>query len=304
MRVPLEWLREYIDYGRLSPSQVAEYFESSGVEVERVLEGSFDPGIVVAEIMTIRPHPGADRLRLVRVRAGRRRLEVVCGAANIEIGQRVALAYPGVMVEGRTLEAVEIRGVKSEGMLLSARELGISDEHSGIWVLDPGLQTGVELGRALGAVGATLELAASAPNRPDRLGVWGLARELWAVLQARGREAELRLPSFRVPEGKVKLRGHLRVSIENRRDTPQYLARMVEFDPSQETPVWMRRRLESAGMRPRSLAVDVTNYVMLETAQPLHAFDADVLGGELSVRRARAGEGMRALDGEHYDLDP
>lgn len=301
-RIPLEWLREYVDYENLSPAKLAEILTSSCIEVEQVVEAGTDDKIVVAEITEIRPHPNADRLQLATVTVGSKKLEVVCGAPNIAVGQKVPLALVGAVIQGQTLEAATIRGVQSEGMLCSGAELGFSDDHSGIMILDSGLKTGQSLDAALHLSGAVIE--ASIPsNRPDLFGIIGVARDLASTLQARGHSAKFSQPKLNLKEGKTPVAGHLSVKVESKKDCLVYLARVIEFDPKAETPGWMARRLEEAGVRTVSLPVDVTNYVMLESAQPLHAFDADrVSGGVIEVRRAKEGESIRTLDGVERKL--
>lgn len=305
MRVPLEWLKEYVDYGRRSPEEVAELFSSSGTEVEQVLRPVFDPDIVVSEILEVRPHPNADRLQLVRIAVGRRRYEVVCGAPNVAVGQKAPFAAPGATIQGQVLQAATIRGVKSDGMLLSARELGISDEHGGILILPADAATGQSVDEVLGHQGTVIELARIAPNRPDKFGLIGLARELSAVLSVRtDSSAKLKLPRVNLTEEGPKTGDRLSVEVAHPADCPAYLARVVEFDPSLEPPGWLVRRLEEAGSRSAGLAVDVTNYVMLETAQPLHAFDADLVRGRIRIRRAKKGERITTLDGVDRVLSP
>lgn len=305
MRVPLEWLREYVDYGRRSPEEVAELFSSSGTEVEQVMRPVVDPDVVVSEILEVRPHPNADRLQLVRVAVGRRRYEVVCGAPNVAVGQKVPFAAPGATIQGQILQAATIRGVKSDGMLLSARELGISDDHGGILVLPADAVTGQSVDEVLGHQGTVIELARIAPNRPDKFGLIGLARELAATLSVRtDSSAKLKLPRVNLTEEGPKTGDQISVEVAHPADCPAYLARVVEFDPSLASPEWLVRRLEEAGSRSAGLAVDVTNYVMLETAQPLHAFDADLVRGRIRVRRAKKGERITTLDGVDRPLSP
>jgi phenylalanyl-tRNA synthetase beta chain len=304
MRIPLEWLKEYVDYGNRTPDAVAELFSSSGTEVERIHLPEFDPDIVVAEVTAVGPHPNADRLRLATVKVGRKSFEVVCGAPNVAVGQKAALALPGTTVQGQVLQATTIRGAASEGMLLSERELGLSDDQGGILVLPETARTGQPVGEVLESRGLVIELSRLQANRPDKFGLIGLARELAAALETRTGKGSVKLPAAKLSEVTERTSAHLAVEVEDSRDVPAYLARIVEIDPGQPAPGWMVRRLEEAGLRSRSLPVDVTNYVMLETAQPLHAFDADLVRGAIRTRRAKKGERVRTLDGVERTLSP
>ena len=248
-----------------------------------------------------RPHPAADRLSLCQVDVGEGEpAEVVCGAPNVAAGQKVAVALPGTRLpDGTKLSRAKIRGVVSNGMICSSRELGLGDEHEGILVLDPGARVGAPLPEAIGAGAGVLELGLT-PNRGDAASLLGVARELRALFGG-----EIRLPPCAPPERGAAAAGAVRVRIDAPDACHRYVARVVRGVRVGESPAWLRRRLEAAGLRPINNVVDVTNLVLLELGQPLHAFDlARLAGGEVRVRRAAAGEKLQTLDGAVRELDP
>ena len=297
MRVPLSWLREFVEVA-LPPAEIARRLTDAGLEVEGVeTVGPTLEKVVVARIEAIRRHPDADRLSLCEVTDGQATRTIVCGATNMSVGDRVALALEGaVLPNGAKIKRSKIRGQVSEGMLCSARELGLGDEHAGILILPPDAPLGAPLADALGLGDAVLVVKVY-PNRPDLLSIRGVAREVAAVTGAKLVRREVApLPSTgsRVP-----------VAIADPADCARYAGRWIDGVASVPSPAWMQRRLEAAGVRPRNAVVDVTNYVMLELGQPLHAFDAERLAGpRIEVRRARPGERLRTLDGVDRALDP
>ena len=307
MKVSFNWLKELLDESAaaapLELPAAAEALTLLGFEVEGIERRGDDlGGVLVAEVLGIRPHPGADKLRLVRVRAGTREEEVVCGAPNVPPpGNRVAWAPPGARLPGgRTLEAKEVRGVMSPGMLCSEPELGLGQKGEGkgdgIIILSPSEPSGADLVRQYGLADAFLELNVT-PNRPDALSHLGIARELAGRFGLR-----LRPP----PTGPTRTSGTgtiKDVRILDEGACPRYQARFVEGVTVAPSPLGMRLRLTGCGVRPISNLVDVTNYVLLELGHPLHAFDLDRLSGEITVRRATAGEGMTTLDGVERRLE-
>lgn len=303
MRVSLKWLSSYVSI-KLSPQELAEKLTMAGLEVERIeITGDQWANIFVGQIIEIEKHPGADRLRLVLVDLKDEKLKVVCGAPNIEVGQKVPLARVGARVlsphtgEPFELKPARIRGVLSEGMLCSERELGISDDHEGIMILPPDAPVGVPLSDYLGDVILDIRVT---PNRPDCLSVLGIAREVAALTGEK-----LRLPQIRYEERGPGVEQLARVEILATDLCPRYCAGVVQGVKVGPSPRWMQERLLALGMRPINNLVDITNYVMLEYGQPLHAFDFEKLKGRrIIVRQAREGEHLITLDGEERALSP
>ncbi|HEV7461544.1 MAG TPA: phenylalanine--tRNA ligase subunit beta, partial [Solirubrobacteraceae bacterium] len=275
-----------------------------GTKVERVERfGVGDPqAFVVGRVLAADPHPDADRLSVCRVDVGDgEAAQIVCGAPNVAAGQTVAVARPGaVMPDGTKLGTAELRGVESQGMILAEDELAIGTEHAGILVLDEnGYSPGTPLADVLPIVDDVLELEIT-PNRPDCLGVYGVAREVHAATGA-----ALAAPPWLEDPGAAGEIPGVEVRVEVPELCPRFTARLFEDVTIAPSPPWLKARLMAAGQRPISNVVDITNYVMLLTAQPLHAFDFDrVAGGRLVVRRAGEGEEVETLDGERRRLDP
>ena len=295
MLVPLEWLREYCDPG-LGTDGLASALTLHGLKVERTFRhGPPSPEhYVVGRVLEAVQHPNADRLRVCTVAVGEPEpATIVCGAPNVAAGQTVAVARPGAqMADGRTLGAAKLRGVVSDGMILATDEIALGGDHSGIIVLDDGPAPGTPLELVLPLGTDVLELEVT-PNRPDNLAVFGVARETHAVTGATLERA----PWAEDPGSLGDLAG-ARVTVECPDLCPRFTARVFEGVTIGPSPLWLAARLLAAGMRPISNVVDITNYVMLLTGQPLHAFDLDrVAGAHLTVRRARAGETVEALDG-------
>lgn len=298
MRLPLSWLREWCDPPD-DPAGIAERFTMAGLEVEGLTTvGNRLEGVVVAEVREVLPHPAAERLKACMAFDGERLRPIVCGAANVRPGLRAPLALPGAMLpDGRRIETIELRGVRSEGMLCSAAELGLAEERGALLELDPALAPGMALASALGLPDHLL-LFKLTPNRGDCLSVRGLARELASLYGCAQKS-----PTIAPVEARSDAR--LAVSLERGAGCPRYLGRVVEdLDPGAHTPQWMRERLHRAGLRSIHPVVDVTNYVMLELGQPLHAFALERLSGGIEVRRARPGERLVLLDGREIGLDP
>jgi phenylalanyl-tRNA synthetase beta chain len=300
MKISLKWLRELVDLDGHDADAVAALLTQQGLEVEGIeAKGRELAGVLVAEVLGIRPHPNAEKLRLVRVRAGAREEEVVCGAPNVPPpGNRVCWAAPGAKLPGgRTLDAREVRGVMSPGMLCSEPELGLGEGGDGILILSPTDPHGADLAAHLGVADDIFEVNVT-PNRPDALSHIGLAREL-----AAGLGKELRWPALdEVPVGQGGPSAD--VQIADAQACPRYQARFITGLRVAPSPAWMRIRLGYCGIRSISNLVDVTNYVLLETGHPLHAFDLGKLSGGLRVRRAQPGERMTTLDGQERALLP
>jgi phenylalanyl-tRNA synthetase beta chain len=303
MRVPYSWLREYCDPA-VGPEQLAERLVMTGTEVERVTTvGPPAPdGFVIGKVTSAEQHPDADRLRVCSVEVGDGERTIVCGAPNVAAGQTVAVALPGArMPGGEKLRKAKLRGVASEGMILSASELEVGEDHDGIMVLDEGLAAGAPLAEALPVAEPVLEIEVT-PNRVDCFGVYGVAREVHAISGAA--LADEPWAEDAEATGAEDVADLASVTVEVPDLCPRFTARAfteVEVGPS---PLWLRARLAAAGQRPINNVVDITNYVMLLTAQPLHAFDLDkVPDGALIVRAAADGEKMTTLDGVERTFD-
>src|SRR4051794_11575662 len=256
---------------------------------------------VGGKVLSAEQHPDADRLRVCLVDVGEEAPSgIVCGAPNVAAGQTVAVARPGsVMPDGTRLKAAKLRGQVSNGMILAEDEVGIGTDHGGIMVLDDALEAGMPLAGVLPIATDVLELEIT-PNRPDCLGLYGVAREVHAATGA-----PLGPPPWAGDPGSRGEVSQARVEVEVPELCPRFTARVFEDVTVGASPAWLKARLMAAGMRPISNVVDITNYVMLLTGQPLHAFDLDrVAGHRLTVRRAAAGERMTTLDGVERVLDP
>jgi phenylalanyl-tRNA synthetase beta chain len=302
VKVPISWLHEHCRPD-LDAAALAERLALTGTEVERVTHHGVGvvEGFVVGRVLEVVPHPDADRLRVCRVEIGAEEpVQIVCGAANVAAGQSVAVANPGaVMPDGTRLRKAKLRGVESRGMILSERELEIGVEHDGIMVLDgDGLAAGAPLADVLALGTDVLELEIT-PNRPDCLGVYGVAREVHAATGA-----PLGPAPWSEDLGSAGPLAGIEVAVETAR-CARFTARVFEDVTVGPSPPWLKARLMAAGQRPISNVVDITNYAMLLTGQPLHAFDLDrVAGARLVVRDGRAGDMLETLDGESRALDP
>ncbi|MGH8927610.1 MAG: phenylalanine--tRNA ligase subunit beta, partial [Acidimicrobiia bacterium] len=288
----MRWLADYIDLPTQDPEELAGVFASLGFEVEELSTIEADwSDVFVGRVDEIAPHPNADKVRLCKVNLGRDLYDVVCGAWNFETGAKVAFALPGAkLAGGMEIGRREIRGVASAGMICSERELGIGDDHTGILVLDPDSPVGVPLNELVALPDVVFDLAIT-PNRPDAMSMVGMARELSAYYQV-----PYALPM--TEPHTVPGEAGVTVTIEDPSGCLRFVAREVRGTRIGPSPFWLRQRLRTAGIRPISNVVDVTNYVMMELGQPLHAFDLDkVEGGKIIVRRAQPGEQLTTLDG-------
>lgn len=299
MKFTWNWLKEFVDV-EATPAEVAERLTMAGLEVDAVeaLGPALD-GVVCAEVVAVRPHPNADKLRVCDVRDGRgATATVVCGAPNVAVGQIVPFARPGaVLPGGMTIGATEIRGVASAGMLCSAVEIGAGDDASGLLVLPAGTAVGSGVAAALGLDDVVLELSIT-PNRGDCLSVLGVAREVAALTGARLHPAAA-APAAPAAAGDDAIAIAIAAPDLCRRYVGRIL-RDVRITPS---PAWMQARLRAVGLRPINNVVDVTNYVLFERGQPLHAFDLDRLPArDITVRRAGTAQRFATLDGQERDL--
>lgn len=301
MRVSLEWLREYVDI-EMSAPKLADALSLSGTAVDRMIHvGGGVTGVVVGEVLEVKAHPDADALKLAVVNDGEVAREIVCGAPNLRVGMKSPFAREGAMlpaVSSKPLKKARIRGVESTGMLLAGDELGISEDHSGILELPEDAVPGTDLHKLMSLEDVVFELEIT-PNRPDCMCVYGVAREVSALTGAK-----LRPPSVGLKETGPGIDTVAKVVLEDPIGCPRYTARVVLGVECAPSPPWMQRRLWVSGLRPISNVVDVTNYVLLELGQPLHAFDMEILAEKtIIVRRAASGERMTTLDGVERIMD-
>lgn len=305
MKLLLSWLREFVDVDLPVPELARRLIDATAeVESWETIGAQWDPErIRVAEVVAVEAHPNADRLRLATVETGTGRQQVVCGAPNLAVGQKVAFATEGAeLIDGHTGEPAKlklrpIRGVESAGMVLSEKELGLSESHDGILVLPPDAPIGRPLVEQLGDVLFDISTWA---NRADLLGVLGLAREVAALTGK-----ELREPDRTHAASDRAATDLVAVTIEDPDLCGRFTASVIEGVTIGPSPLWLQERLKRLGMRPINNVVDITNYVMLETGQPLHAFDYDLVRGRrIVVRRAKPGERLLTLDGVDRELDP
>ncbi|PKN05645.1 MAG: phenylalanine--tRNA ligase subunit beta [Deltaproteobacteria bacterium HGW-Deltaproteobacteria-9] len=292
MFVSLRWLKDYIDID-LTPAELADRLTMAGLEVDAVRETAPDfSRVVVAKILSIRPHPDSEKLSLCEVTTGTDILPIVCGAGNIQVGDVVPLACVGATIPGGyTIKSSRIQEERSEGMLCSEEELGIGPDRSGIMILPDELPLGQDLIDALNLRDIVLDIGVT-PNRPDCLSMIGVAREIAAMTGGK-----LKTPEILFTEDDEDINGITSVEILDPDLCPRYTARIVKNVTIRPSPFWMRRRLESVGLRAINNVVDVTNFVMLECGQPLHAFDYRFLKeGRIVVRKSRQGDTFISLD--------
>ena len=304
MRVPVDWLREYVPIemplDELATKLSISSAEVEGIERRGVPDRDGNLGLFrVGRVVEAAKHPNADRLQLCRVDMGEGEpLQIVCGAWNFGEGAMVAVALPGaVLPDGMQLEARAVRGETSHGMILAEDEVGLGTDHTGIMVLDDDLEPGRPLAEIL-PISDDVLIVEATPNRPDLLSIYGIAREVAAIY-----DLELAPPPGVEPERSGD--ESVDVQVEDLVGAPRYIGRLFRDVGVGESPVWLKARLHAAGMRPISNVVDITNYVMLALGNPLHAFDfATLRGGRVVVRRARPGEKLRTLDGVERELTP
>lgn len=296
MKIPIEWLKEYVELAGFSDGEISEALTMSGTENEMMVGASF-PNIVVGEIKEISKHPDADKLQVTKTDVGPKNggtLQIVCGAPNIEVGQKVPVALVGAVIGEFEIGKAKIRGVESNGMLCSESELGISDDHTGIMILDARAKIGQPLGEVLNIGGTVLD-AEITPNRSDCFSIIGVAREASAALNRK-------LINIKFQKSAVTAKEKVAVEVKEKELCPRYIAKVVENVKIGPSPKWLADRLSASGVRPINNIVDVTNYVMLEWGQPLHAFDAEKISEKIIVRKAKSGEALETLDGTKREL--
>jgi phenylalanyl-tRNA synthetase beta chain len=298
LRVSIEWLADYVDLS-VNARELAELLTDSGTAVDGIEDiGGGLEHMVAGRVLDVRPHPTADRLSVCRVDLGGDTADIVCGAPNVKPGICAPVALPGsVLPDGTSVDKAVIRGVESRGMMLSERELGISDDAAVIMLLEEGVEAGASICEVLRLRDTVLVLEVT-PNRPDCLCMLGVAREVAALTGK-----SLKMPSFELKEQGVAAAERVSVDIIDGDLCSRYAAKVIDGLAIGTSPWWIRRRLLAAGIRPINSVVDATNYVMLELGQPLHAFDYDrVVDGHILVRRAKTGERMTTLDGVERSL--
>ena len=324
MLLPLSWLKQFVKIDK-TPEQIAEKLTLSGSEVEKIVDNSQGLSkIVVGQIKEIKPHPDADKLCLPKVDIGKNKLlEIVCGASNIKTGDKVPVVLAGGSVIGiPKVEKRKIRGLASDGMLCSQRELGIGDDHMGIFILPDNVKIGEDVVKLLELDEPVLELEIT-PNRADCFSVQGLAREVAALFGRKIQDtrnqpkagqplADKIQTRYKTQETNKSASSVISVHINDKALCPKYTACVIENVTVAPSPMWLQNKLRQVGIRPINNVVDVTNYVMMELGQPLHAFGIEIEADtrrlkrrltRIVVRRAKRGEKILALDGNTYNLN-
>lgn len=300
MKVSLNWLKDYVDLENISVEEIIEKLTISGLEVEDVDDKRKRyENFVVGFVKDKQKHPGADKLSVCIVSAGDKQYNVVCGAPNVDAGQKIAFAKIGAYFpdDDFKISKAKIRGVVSEGMICSEKELGLSQDHSGIMVLDSSIPEGTPLAEALGIDDVMLEIGIT-PNRPDALCHIGVARDLAAIF---GRQ--LKVPDINIKEMNEDVKTAAAIEIVNTKACPRYSARVVKDIKIKESPEWLKKKLRAIGSRPINNIVDITNFILHETGQPLHAFDLDKLAGRrIIVKNVGEGEIFTTLDSKERKL--
>lgn len=305
MYVSLKWLSKYVDISGIEPEELAEKITRSGIEVEGIeyLSAGLKK-LMVGEVKEKTKHPEADKLNICQVDFGEEELsQVVCGAPNVAVGQKVIVARPGAHLPGGKIKKAKLRGEVSNGMICSLQELGIEGKvvpkaySEGIYVLPAETPVGADPVEVLGLDDVVLELGLT-PNRSDAMSMLGVAYEVAAIL-----DREIKLPETTHTASTKKASDVIKVSVEASKENPMYAAKVVENVTIGESPLWLQQALMATGVRPLNNVVDITNYILMEYGQPLHAFDYDELAtGEIVVRLATEGEAIKTLDGKERVL--
>ena len=302
MKISLNWIKDYIpgleigSFDELKQSMIEIGLDIESIESEREKYKNF----VVGEVEDVSKHPDADKLVLCKVNVGSKTLDIVCGAPNVEKGQKVCVALVGAIIPngGFEIKKTKIRGVTSEGMICAEDELEISEDHSGIMVLDPNAKVGQEFAEYIKADDYIIDIGVTA-NRGDQFSHIGMAREIAAIY-----DKKIKLPEIEIKESEEKSSDYIKISIDSKDFCKRFTGRVVKNVKIGESPEWLKRKLTSIGLRPRNNIVDITNYVMMETGQPLHAFDYDeIRGKEIIVRTAKEGDKFTTLDSKERILN-
>ncbi|MDN7240294.1 phenylalanine--tRNA ligase subunit beta [Planococcus sp. N028] len=305
MLVSLKWLKDYVNTQDLPAQELAEKITRSGIEVDAVIDRSHGmTNVVVGYVETCEKHPEADKLSICQVNVGEETTQIICGAPNIAAGQKVIVARPGAELPGDIkIKKAKLRGQESNGMICSLQELGIESKlvpkayAEGIYVLPEDAEVGTDVILNFDLDDTVLELGLT-PNRADAMSMLGVAYEVGAILTE-----EVQLPEISYPEAAEKAESMLTLHVDAPEANPLYVAKVIRNIKVQESPMWLQQRLMAAGVRPLNNVVDVTNYILMEYGQPLHAFDYDSLGtGNITVRHAKDGEKITTLDDQERTL--
>jgi len=300
LNISINWLKDYIDLSGITVEDIVDKITTAGLEVDEVIDESkkFDK-IVVGLVKEKYKHPNADKLSVCKVDDGKEIYNVVCGAPNVEAGQKIAFAKVGAVIpsENFKLTKAKIRGEVSLGMICSEKELTLGEDHNGILVLDTDAKIGTPLSKVFGLDDVLLDIAIT-PNRADALSHIGVARDVSALF-----ERDIQMPNIVINESDTNASRLASIEIENTIDCPRYVAKVVENVEIKESPKWLKAKLESIGLRPINNVVDVTNFVLYEVGQPLHAFDLDKLSGKkIIVKSAKEGDKFVTLDSKERTL--
>ncbi len=296
MKLPIEWVREYVAVPG-DVDELAHRLTMAGLEIEDVERVDPIPGIIVAQVIHCEKHPNSDHLSICKVNTGTAEIPIVCGAPNVRTGIKVALATLGTRIGDMEIRKAKIRGAVSEGMLCSERELGLSEDHAGILILPESYEVGRDFYSQFPVPDPVLTVAIT-PNRGDCLSMFGLARDIGALYRT-----PMKIPQVSLKDDGSASAEKIRISLHNPEHCPRYVGRYLSNVRIGPSPDWMVRRLKQAGMRSINNVVDITNYVMLETGQPLHAFDyKKIEKSEINVRLAKEGESFTTLDGKDHKL--
>lgn len=302
MNLSLNWLREYVDIPKkIKAEELGQSLTMHTVEVEEIRsEAEKFKDIVVGKIIEVKKHPNADRLQIALVDIGEEKLSIVCGAPNIAPGQKIPVALVGaVLPNGLEIKKAEVRGEVSKGMLCAPDEIGLGDDHSGILILDKNAKVAKPLAEHFKMEDTIIEVDnKSLSNRPDLWGHIGMAREISAIHGLKFKDYSYDLEKDSCKSDCEKLN----IKVEDHKDCPRYMAVSMKGIKIADSPKWIQERLLAVGMRPINNIVDITNYVMLETGQPMHAFDKNLVD-KIIVRKAKKGEEMKTLDGENRKLE-
>lgn len=307
MLVSLNWLKKYVDLGDITPEALADKISKTGIEVESIMHiAEQSTNVVVGYVDSCEQHPNADKLNLCQVDVGDEQLQIICGAPNIAQGQKIAVAKPGAVLPGNfKIKKAKLRGVESQGMICSLQELGVEEAYvpkdiaDGIFVFPTDVEVGADVASYLNLDDAILELGLT-PNRSDALSMLGVAYEVAAILNV-----PVQLPDVSVPTIEEEVTKHISVSVEAPEANPYYGAFLIKDIQVGPSPLWMRNYLMAAGIRPINNVVDITNYVLLEYGQPLHAFDFDKFNSnQVVVRQANEKETIVTLDDQTRHLKP
>jgi phenylalanyl-tRNA synthetase beta chain len=287
MKISLNWLKEYIDLSNISTDEIVSHLTMSGLEVEDVVDqNKIYQKFVVGLVKETEKHPNADKLSVCKVFDGKNELQVICGAPNVQAGQKVVFAPIGTLIPNGDFEIkkAKIRGIESHGMICAEDELLLSDDHSGIMVLDEKNIVGEKISEVLNLNDVIFEIAIT-PNRPDALSHIGVARDLAAIFNR-----ELKMPEIKIDEKGDNIAALASVEVEDIKNCPRYVAKVVTGVQIKESPQWLKKKLENIGLRPINNIVDITNFILHEIGQPLHAFDLDRLNDKKIVVKSTKSE--------------